>query len=394
MVIELVIAILTGIIAGTITGLTPGIHINLVAALVLASALVLAKFSPITIGVFIVAMSITHTFLDFVPSVFLGAPTEDTAMSVLPAHRMLLLGHGYAAIMLSAIGSLFGLLLMVALAPLLIISIPLVQEFLKDYIAFILIAVVLLGIWRENNKFIAIGVVALCGMLGYLIFNIPVRDVLFPLFSGLFGLSGLIISLRADSTIPNQKFVFPKVFSSDKFVFLRSSFASSLAGMLPGLGTAQATMIAAAGKKLSPREYILITSATNTMVMVVSFVTWFAISKARNGSIVALTRLVSSPSLEVIMLFLAVSLVAGSVCVLVLPFLVKYFLLFIQKFKYRSITLCVMSAILFLVILLSGWVGLIICVVATSIGIVGALSLNQKSLMMSCLMIPIILFLW
>ena len=87
MLLSFIIALALGIIAGTITGLTPGIHINLVAVILVSASLIL-PISPIILVVFIVAMSITHTFLDFIPSIFLGAPDDDTVLSVLPGHKV------------------------------------------------------------------------------------------------------------------------------------------------------------------------------------------------------------------------------------------------------------------------------------------------------------------
>ena len=52
-------------------------------------------FIPLLLAMTIVAMSIAHTFLDFIPSTFLGAPECETALSVLPAQGMLLEGSGY-----------------------------------------------------------------------------------------------------------------------------------------------------------------------------------------------------------------------------------------------------------------------------------------------------------
>lgn len=68
---EILLAILIGSSFGIITGLTPGVHINLVAALLLMiSPLLLNYFSPFFLAAVIVAMSIVHTFLDFIPSCF------------------------------------------------------------------------------------------------------------------------------------------------------------------------------------------------------------------------------------------------------------------------------------------------------------------------------------
>lgn len=69
MAFELIIATLAGVIAGIFTGITPGLHINLVAA-VAQEFSAESVISPLFLAAAIVAMSITHTFLDFIPSVF------------------------------------------------------------------------------------------------------------------------------------------------------------------------------------------------------------------------------------------------------------------------------------------------------------------------------------
>ena len=109
---EIIIATIIGILFGIITGLIPGIHINLISIFVLSLSIQLLQIvSPVTLAVFIVAMSITHTFLDTIPSVFLGAPDESTILSVLPGHKYLLEGKGFEAIVLTLIGSILALFL-------------------------------------------------------------------------------------------------------------------------------------------------------------------------------------------------------------------------------------------------------------------------------------------
>ncbi len=99
MFLEILLAILLGILAGIITGLTPGIHINLISVMLLSVSPVLLKYTnPIALAVFIIAMSVTHTFLDAIPSIFLGAPESATALGVLPGHRYLLKGYGLMAV--------------------------------------------------------------------------------------------------------------------------------------------------------------------------------------------------------------------------------------------------------------------------------------------------------
>jgi putative membrane protein len=75
MLSEILIFTLIGISAGIFTGIIPGIHINLISTLILSiSPLLLKYFNVYSLMVFIIAMSITHSFLDSIPSIFLGAP--------------------------------------------------------------------------------------------------------------------------------------------------------------------------------------------------------------------------------------------------------------------------------------------------------------------------------
>jgi len=121
MFLQLLLAILCGILAGIFTGLIPGIHINLISLILLSLSPILLQYTnPITLCCFIIAMSVTHTFLDAVPSVFLGAPDADQALNVLPGHKLLLEGKGFEAVKLTVIGSLLSLILATALIPLLI----------------------------------------------------------------------------------------------------------------------------------------------------------------------------------------------------------------------------------------------------------------------------------
>src|SRR5665648_424560 len=99
--------VIVGFILGIISGLFPGIHTNNFALLLLALApdAIEMGILPIHIAIIILANSITHTFLDIIPSIYLGAPDADTALTVLPGHRMLLEGRGPEAVRLSALGS-------------------------------------------------------------------------------------------------------------------------------------------------------------------------------------------------------------------------------------------------------------------------------------------------
>ena len=97
--IDLIVACFIGIGCGTLTGMVPGIHVNTAGAIMFASSAFLLEFiSPEFLCVILVAMSITHALIEFVPSMLLGVPEEGTASSILPGHRMVLEGRSKEAI--------------------------------------------------------------------------------------------------------------------------------------------------------------------------------------------------------------------------------------------------------------------------------------------------------
>ena len=172
MLIEITLFLLLGILAGTFTGMIPGIHINLIGAfLVSLSATVFFSINPAYLVVFITSMAITHTFIDFIPSIFLGCPDSDTELAILPGHEMLKQGQAYEAVILTAYGSL------AAIAVLGIILVPAIflisktYDLIRELIPFLLIFVSIILLSIERKKLPAIFVFLLTGILGFFILN-------------------------------------------------------------------------------------------------------------------------------------------------------------------------------------------------------------------------------
>ena len=285
MFLEIAIAIFLGCLAGVVTGLTPGLHINLVALMLFSvSPILLGYTNVVAVASFIIAMSITHTFTDFISATYLGAPADDTALAVLPAHRLLLEGRGHEAIRLTVIGSLLCLIITIALSPLLIAVVPLIFESLKNYVGWILLGVIILMIFREatlDKKFWAFAVVALSGILGLIVFNMPnLKDPLLPMLSGLFGVSVLLLSLTQEVSLPVQRATEAvKVKLSDMLKALGSGvFSGSLVSIFPGLGPAQAAVLASQlVGKLEVYGYLILVGGINTVSMILSLITLFTI---------------------------------------------------------------------------------------------------------------------
>ncbi|MBN2454890.1 tripartite tricarboxylate transporter permease [Candidatus Woesearchaeota archaeon] len=376
---------------GTLTGLIPGLHINLVAVLALSSASLLQGYlSPVQIAVAIVVMSVTHTFVDFIPSIFLGAPEGETALSVLPGHQMLLRGRGYEALMLTLVGGIFSLISAAVFFPLAIILYPLIFNPANHIIHWLLLAAVLFFILREKEhekKLSATAVVMLAGCLGLLALE-KVNEPLLPLFSGLFGVSTLLSSMMRKTKIPLQRVNAARLPKS----WLKSSAIGTLFGglinLFPALGPAQAATMAGIFVRSTTKSYLLMVGAVNTASMLLALATLHSINRARNGSIEVLSSL-AEINLATVATFLAAVLVAAPLIVFVTINIARKSSEVVARMPYRAMCIAVIAVIVAAVSLLSGWKGIIVLATGTAIGLMAISSGISRSHSMASLILPV-----
>ncbi|MAG08596.1 hypothetical protein CMO89_03920 [Candidatus Woesearchaeota archaeon] len=398
--LEFLTAIMLGISFGIITGLIPGIHVNLISIILLGlSSYLLGFVSAITVCIFIVAMAITHTFLDALPSIFLGSPDPGTALSVLPGHALLLRGMGYEAVRLTVIGSFLSLLVTLLCIPFLIPVVPKIYGFIQPYIGYILIAVVVYVILTGKTKekiFYSSFVFILSGILGQIVFGIPnIKQPLFPMLSGMFGVSILLISLSNKVDIPKQRVTeMIKVSKLNKIKAIGAAvFSGSLTALFPGLGAAQAAIIAMAiVGKIGTYSFLILIGGINTVNFLFSLVTLYTLNKARNGAVVAVLEIVKSISLSELLVLLCAALIAGCVAAFLALRIGRVFSRLVTKVKYSYLCISIIALITILVFYFSSWIGLLVLFVSTAIGLIPSLVGVKKSLAMGCLLLPVILF--
>jgi len=279
-----ILIFLLGVLAGTFTGLTPGLHINLVGVfLVSLSASLLSSLNPIYIVVFIVAMAITHTFVDFIPSVFLGCPDTDTELSILPGHELLKQGLGYEAVILTCYGSLAAVLILILILVPSILIMPKIYSLTKNILPYLLIGASIFLISLEKKKFSALVVFLITGILGWSVLNMGlVKEPLLPLLTGLFGSSMLIISIKTKALIAKQEVTKPKTRIIKPLI--GAVIASPLCSFLPGLGSGQAAIIGNLISKTDKKGFLILLGATNTLVMGVYIIVCYFQNKVRSCS--------------------------------------------------------------------------------------------------------------
>jgi len=384
---------LLGIIFGTITGLIPGIHINLVGvSLVALSVSLLSSMSPIYLVVFIVAMAITHTFVDFIPSIFLGCPDTDTELSILPGHELLKKGQGYSAIFLSAYGGLAAIFLLLLITPISFLIIQEIYSILQDIMPYVLLAVSAILILMEKKKSSALFVFLLTGALGLSVLNLDLKEPLLPLLTGLFGSSMLIMSIKNKTAIPKQKISKPKIKRKFLSPLLGALIASPLSSMLPGLGSGQAAILGNTISKTDREGFLVLLGATNTLVMGFSFVALYLIARTRTGAAVAINSLIGNFSWQILLLILLVVLVTGIISFFLTLVLAKFFAKRITNMNYTKLSFITLGLLFIIVLIFSGFLGLIVLTFSTLTGIY-CISLGiRRTNMMGCLLLPTIIF--
>jgi putative membrane protein len=288
-----------GVFFGCMTGLIPGFHVNNV-------AMVAVSLSPLAIGLgiplsavaaIIVSMGTVHTFLNYIPGALLGAPDGDTALALLPGHRMLLSGNATQGVAYSARGSQLGLLLSI---PLLLFARFLFgenpglgfYEESREILPWLLLGISSFLILTESTRLAwpkwmqaisknwkinlfgrefdfsfsdssnTAGIIAagcfflLSGFYGWAVFELPASSpvglpggasggtMLMPGLAGLFGIANLIDIYVTTSEMPEQEenWEIPPAGPLIIPCFL-SSICAAVMAILPGMTAAQATVV-------------------------------------------------------------------------------------------------------------------------------------------------------
>jgi len=431
-----------GSIVGIATGLLPGLHVNNIALILLSlSASIVAVCDPLLsfglsepfilllIAAFIISVSVVHSMLDCIPTTFLGAPDEDTALSVLPAHQLLLEGKGYEAVAWSALGS-YGAIIVcfLLLFPLrFVIGEPLmIYENLQGIMAWVLIAISILMIATEKSKIeecglsgkpacfagmgFALFVFLLSGVFGLVVLDFPVESpvgfsspVLFPALAGLFGMPTLVTSLWTKPSLPKQRIEPLVLDKAQKKSSILSVVTGSLAGVLvsiiPGITSATGTIMAMNARGESDNRQTIVTlSAVNTASAFTVLAVLFIIMRPRSGAAIAVEELISIEEWSGLLMpanlaYLLISVVfAGALGYLLAISIGKVFAKKFTKLPYGALVGGTILSVCVLVFLFTGFWGLLILLVAMIIGLLPVQWGVRRSHCMGLLLIPIILY--
>ncbi|HUV24050.1 MAG TPA: tripartite tricarboxylate transporter permease [Methanomassiliicoccales archaeon] len=421
-----------GSMLGSVSGLIPGIHVNTLALVLLAMEPWLENLMggvlsasdmepgimPLMISSIIVSAAVVHSFLDFIPSIFLGAPDSSQALSVLPGHRMLMSGNGLEAVLCSAKGSLIGALLAVLIATpsQLVMGPPLeIYDEISPWIPLILLGVVIFliisernGGWRSMSWAVAISLSS--GLLGFIVLNanLPLggmigmgQSLLFPLLTGLFGLPTLLLSLDNPS-IPEQTKSLER--ASRIKPSIKGVLAGAMVGWFPGITSTSGAVMASFLSRRTVNEesapnFITTVSAVGSSATVFSLIALSVTGRGRTGAMLAVADLLGEdldllgqvPSAQFGLLLLSALISAGLGYLLTLK-MGSIFARMISRYDMGKVGKAIIILVLILVLLFNGLQGLLLLGVATLLGMIPPRVGVGRVHLTGCLLIPVMLF--
>ena len=382
-----------GIATGTFTGLTPGIHTNLIAILILPIALT-SKLPISAILIFIVSMSVTHTFVDFVPTIFFGAPDEGTGLGVLPGHEFLMSGQGHRALKLTLIGSTIATISLIFIIPVFVLLIPKIYPFIQKMMGFFLIWISITLIYGEKeSKMKSIIIFILAGFLGIAVLNSSMNQPLMPLLTGLFGTSTIIYSIKSKTKVPEQ--IINKLNICKRDIIkptIATIIVSPMCSFFPGLGSSQAAVIGSkTAGQLNREQFLILMGSINTLVLSTSFITLFLFQKSRTGAAFAISQITRLTTTNLYTIIATIT-VATIISIPISIKISKIIALHIHKINYTKISILILLFLIAITLYFSGIIGLITLIVSTLLGLTCIEFQTRRSFLMGAILIPTIIY--
>jgi putative membrane protein len=391
MVFEILLWFAAGIGLGTVMGLIPGLHPNTVVLLV--PLLAGLQTDSANLLAFLVSLGIVNVFVDFIPSMLLGAPDGEAGLATLPGHRYLMAGNGYAAVRLAVIGGLGAVIVTCLLLPVLALAIPGVYNATRPHIHVLLIGFATLMVASEKTKWKmawAAATFLVSGAIGLLAFQLPLdrTTLLFPILSGFFGLPHLILQLREKrSKMPEQKSDAEDRISAGPIGL--GTAGGMLAGLLPGVGSAEIAGFLTIGKR--DKHFLTTLGSLAAANILMSFLALWLIGNPRSGVAVAADQLVTV-DIGLMAVIVAAAIAAVGIAAPLTLWLCKGFLGAMRRLDYRKVNTGVLAFLIAAIAIFTGPLGILLAATCMGLGLFVNLAGVRRGVLMGVLILPTILF--
>jgi putative membrane protein len=418
----LVAAALAGTVVSAFFSCIPALHIYNVAGGVVILALKVRGMVPDDVlALFMLGLIVGYAVLNTIPSVFFGAPDDSTVFVVLPGQRYLMERRGFEASVLAGVGGLGGLVVLLLMAPVMPVAFSLVRTVVAPHLHWILGAVILFMLmseWPKGSdrgstglaKFldawrsVGAGLLTflLSGILGFVLFygNLVPTEMAFqnlmPAFVGLFAIPWVLQNIIAQTRVPEQHV--SQSMDLSPGLLARGVGAGALGGLFAAFfpavtGGVGSFLAGHATAQRDDRLFILSQGTSKLIYYVGAFIFFFVpgLHLTRGGMAWMLSVFYAPRTPAIYWVAVAAMLVSGALAFLLLLLLSRAAVRLVTRFDYRWISLATLALLIAIVLLLTGWGGLLIATVAVGIGLVPAMWGARRMNCMGVLLLPLTL---
>jgi putative membrane protein len=411
-----------GALVAAVLSIVPALHVyNVAGFLLLATATYGELILPEALAFFFLGMVTGYAILNSIASIFLSVPDDSTIFIVLPGQKYLLQRRGYEAIVLSGLGGLGGILVLVLLTPFTSNVLPMVRAVLTPHMAWILwtiIAYMLISEWPKGSdrapagirrwwegwKSLTAGLITffLSGLLGFvLMYRSPVPitvgyQSLLPAFIGLFAVPWVLQNIIARTEIPSQHFCCSV--DANASVLLRGTLAGSLGGLFAAMfplvtGGIGGFLAGHATAQRDERVFVISQGASKVVYYVGGFLFFFApgLQRVKGGMAAMLSTIWGGTTPQFYLLAVGAIVLTGVLSFFLSLALTRLVVAVLARVDYRWISVATLAILLTIVIGMTGLGGLLVCAVATGIGLIPPLWGSRRMNCMGVLLLPIAL---
>lgn len=405
----------------------PGLHIYSVLAVVVAvvggtgDTMLVSRELMIP---FVVSMTTGYSIVSSIPAIVVAAPDESAALAVRPGQKLLMSGRGYEAVMLVTLGGVIGLgVLLILGAPMLPIIAPIARAVFRGHshwIVWCVICFMLMSEWPMSGTVASSGWAALfnawtplaagiltfvlSGALGFvLFFRSPVStgmafQSLMPAFVGLFTMPTLVLNILNPVRLPRQAITFGGRRSAKDEVssVLRGAAAGVLGGsfaaFFPAVTGGVGGLLAGHATSLRDSRAFLVSQGASRMVYYVGAVLLLltpGCAITRGGGAWMLRSLFDPGGYPDYYMALASAAICGAVIVPLMPSVTVIMLRLVSTFGQRSASALSLLAALFLVLGLTGVIGLGIAFVSLCIGLIPVMYGSRRINCLGVVLLPV-----
>ena len=417
-----------GVAVASILTLVPGLHIyNVAAFFVLASTGPEGLLPPERLAMVFLGMTTGYAVLNTIPSIFLSAPDDSTVFIVLPGQKYLRQGRGFEAAVLSGVGSLGGIAVLGLLTPVAPTLFPALRTILQPHLHWILwmvIAYMLLSEWPKGSdrapagwrrwwdawRSLVAGLVTffLSGVLGFILLYrslVPVTvayQSLLPAFVGLFAIPWNLQNLISQVELPEQHVA--TSIDAGPGLMVRGTLAGALGGLFAAFfpvvtGGIGGFIAGHATAQRDDRLFIISQGASKVVYYVGGLLLFFVprLHLTRGGMAWMLGSLWSAGDFvhlgtpRTYHMAVAAVVLSGLLSFFLLLLMSRLAIRLVDTVRCRWISAATLALLVAIVVGATGWGGLLICAVATGIGLIPVLWGSRRTNCMGVLLLPIAL---